>query len=497
MTDAALVCGRAPSDRRLPSGFRIRRDRWTRVWADGAVLVGGSPWRISTVSAAVSTFVRRLAENDDRGLEVSGAGDAAVARVLVDRGFAHPIVTGRSDRPVAVAIPVLDRPRELAELLESLAGRRCIVVDDGSANPTVIAAVARGRGADVIRHERNRGPAAARNSALRAVADDVLAFTDSDCVAGDGWPDALVGHFADPRVAVVAPRITPIVAGSGVLAEYERARSSLDMGRHPHLVVPGGRLGFVPSAALLVRTAALKPGGFDERLRLGEDVDLVWRLADAGWLVRYDPTVQVQHRARPNLLARLGRIQQYGTSAADLEERHPGRLAPARLSAWNVAAIGLLAAGHPLAAVGVTTAASVLLARRLRALPHAPALATRTVATGLVADGVQLGRMLRCEWAPVGAVMLVAAPRSRTARLAAALMVVPLLWEWETERPRLDPVRYTALRLLDDAAYGSGVIRGAFAARSVRPLVPQIRLPEALTSWRSRRRKASVADPEG
>ena len=47
------------------------------------------------------------------------------------------------------------------------------------------------------------------------------------------------------------------------------------------------KVSYVPTAALLVRRAALDsvtPGGgavFDPALRYGEDVDLVWRLHDA------------------------------------------------------------------------------------------------------------------------------------------------------------------------------------------------------------------------
>jgi len=54
---------------------------------------------------------------------------------------------------------------------------------------------------------------------------------------------------------------------------------------------------FVPSACLLIRRNCFGDG-FDETLRYGEDVDLVWRLHDRGWLVRYVADVAVTHRAR-------------------------------------------------------------------------------------------------------------------------------------------------------------------------------------------------------
>jgi GT2 family glycosyltransferase len=75
---------------------------------------------------------------------------------------------------------------------------------------------------------------------------------------------------------------------------------------------------YVPSAALIVRT----PVRFDEQLRYGEDVDLIWRLKDEGHRVVYDPSVVVLHHERDT----LRRTFRYGTSAAPLAARHPTRL---------------------------------------------------------------------------------------------------------------------------------------------------------------------------
>ena len=69
-------------------------------------------------------------------------------------------------------------------------------------------------------------------------------------------------------------------------------------------------------------------------------------------------------------------------------------------------------------------------------------------------------------------------PRFRTARTLVACMLGPIAWEWMTTDTRLDPVRYTALRLLDDAAYGTGVIASSVTSRVAAPLVPRVRLPE-------------------
>lgn len=484
-TDRAL--GHPPVERPLPTGFRVAWDDRTRQRSGGTILLGGSPWRVSRLSERTRAFVADLRSRGPSGLAVGNPQDGSVARVLLDRGFVNPVPPGQeADRPtVANVIPVLDRLEGLRALLGSHRAASTLVVDDGSADPEAVAAVAAAFGAGLVRHERNRGPAAARNTGFRATTAEVVAFVDSDCVVDEGWPDALLWHFADPGVGAVAPRVAPVRGAGGVVARFEQARSALDMGRHPELVRPGSRLGFVPSAALLVRRAALGEGGFDEGLRLGEDVDLVWRLVDAGWQVRYDPGVVVRHQGRESLVSWLRRTFEYGTSAADLELRHPGRLAPARLSGWNVAALLLAGRGRPAAGLAVLGLASVQLARQLDGLPQPGRLAAETVTRGVLADAAQAGRLLRREWWPVGAVTLLAAPRSRVARLGAAAMLVPIAMDFWRERPSLDPLRYLSLQLLDDAAYGSGVIASSIRSRSVRPLVPVVRLP--LPAWLTRR----------
>jgi hypothetical protein len=56
----------------------------------------------------------------------------------------------------------------------------------------------------------------------------------------------------------------------------------------------------------------------------------------------------------------------------------------------------------------------------------------------------------------------------------AALILLPPLLDWADRRPPLDPARYVAARLLDDAAYSLGVWQGCLARRTARPLLPVI-----------------------
>ena len=336
---------------------RVALDERVRRYDRGRVLVGGGG---------------RIVRLTDAGAATLGAPPPALARRLVDAGLAHPLPARVENPDATIVIPVRDRPAELDRCVAALAGAGVVVVDDGSRDADAIADVCRRRGARLLRRDRAGGPAAARNAAIARVETELIAFLDSDCVAPPDWVRALAGHFGDPRVAAVAPRVSD---------------PALDMGASPADVAPGRRVAYVPSAALIVRRAAL--GGFDEALRYGEDVDLVWRLHDRGWRVRYDPRVVIRHDATGLLTRRF----RYGTSAAPLAQRHPGRLAPFVIAPAPAAVLVLLAARKPKLAAAVLAAQTALLARKLHRLgvpaKLAPALTIRAVVA--TAKGVAWG----------------------------------------------------------------------------------------------------------
>lgn len=474
----------------LPAGRPVVWDDRVRLWDDASVVLGGAPWGVLRIAPAGRPFVRLLHAAGTRGLVAAPGVEQTLVDLLLARGIVHPVAltgVGDSGNTVEIVVPAYQHPELLDACLASLRRTapqsRIIVVDDASESPRVTE-VARSHGATVIRHAVNRGPAAARNTGLREVNSPIVAFVDADCVATDGWLATLIPHFDDPRVAAVAPRITPRAGRQTLLARYEAAHSALDMGVRPEVVTPGAALGFLPSAALVVRRdclSELSAEAFDERLRVGEDVDLVWRLIDAGTLVRYEPAAVVTHEIRPAALRWAGRIFDYGTSAAELDRRHPGRLSPARLAFRNVVAAALLLAPRRVAggvaAAGTVAVGTAMLARTLRASSVDPRVARIVAGKRLAADAAAAGHLLRREWWPIGWLALASTRRSRVARAAAATMLLPPVREWLNRRPEVDLPRYLLLRLTEDAAYGSGVILSAVRSRRPRVVLPQVKLP--------------------
>jgi mycofactocin system glycosyltransferase len=447
-----------------------------RTLAHGTVLVGGHPGRLMVLSPTGAEALGRLVA----GEPVTGAA-RALAHRLVAVGMAHPRPAGGDRaghvRSVTVVVPVRDRSASLDRCLEALGrGVDVVVVDDHSDDPTSVAQVVARHGARLIRRPVNGGPAAARNQALAGLATELVAFVDSDCTVGPGWLSALLWLFDDPAVGAVAPRIRPEPVhpndDRSARSRYAADRSPLDQGPEPSEVGPGRRVRYVPSTALVVRASSLV-GGFDEDLRIGEDVDWVWRLSDAGWRIRYEPSVTVFHREPDSWSALLARRFRYGTAAAPLARRHPGRLAPLELRPWPTAAVGAVLARQPALAVAVLAGSTVHLARGLRAR-HVPVWwSLRWTLQGAGWTAVGLGRAATMVGGPL---MAMAAWRSRRrALVGVTLMALPPLVEWVQRKPRLDPVQWSVASVVDDMAYGAGVWSGCLRWRSLGPLLPTVR----------------------
>ena len=461
----------------VPDGMRVVLDRRVRRLAGrdgGAALLGGAPPRLVHL---VPKAQAALGERDT--LTVTDPLTRALARTLLDAGLAHPapgIPGGPTRKEVTVVVPVKDRP--LDRLLATLPPEvGLVVVDDGSADPDAVAAAVKAAHGTVIRHETSRGPSASRNAGLAAATTPLVMFLDSDVVPQGDWLDPLLEHLADPTVALVAPRIVALHPVAGPLGRYEAVRSSLDLGPDPALIVPRSRVAYVPSAAMLVRKAAVGRG-FDEDMHVAEDVDLVLRLHAEGHRLRYEPRARVAHDHRTAPAAWWLRKAYYGTGAAPLARRHEGSVPPMVLSPWTAAACAAVLAQRrwslPVAAM-ITAVAAERLSRKLSRLQGPRSAALRLAGLGLSGAALQVGNaLLRHHW-PVAALLALVSRRARRAVLVAA--VAEGLGDWWTHRNRdagvrTDPLTHLVAHRLDDLAYGAGLWWGALTHRDAAALLP-------------------------
>ncbi len=454
----------SPTAAPIPIGTTVTLDQHARL-LDRNLLIGGAPWRLLRLPGGSREVVERW-----RGGGEVHAGEERFARTLVQQGLLHPRFHGGYDVDVLdVIVPVFNDVDGLRSLLSSLRGLHVTVVDDGSADAATVRDCASEIGAALVRLDENRGPAGARNAGASATSRPLIWFIDADVVLDDPLEllDRLQHHFADPLLSAVAPRVRG-AGGASIRDEFEQRFSPLDMGVHSTIVVPGGPVGYVPGACLLIRRTSFGDG-FDETLRLGEDVDLVWRLHDQGWLVRYDARAVVTHPARPDWRRWWSQRVGYGTSSGELARRHGRRLAPFRADVWTLIAWANAVAGQPAVASRVVRAAHGRLRSKLAETTDDPDLvAGAVVGRGMVLAGGPLARSAVRTYGPL---ILLSALHPKVRRRALLVFAVGTAWRWRATKVRPGDV---VLGVADDLAYGLGVYRGVWRSRSLDAIKPHV-----------------------
>jgi GT2 family glycosyltransferase len=218
------------------------------------------------------------------------------------------------------------RPRYLASCLESLRlqtagpdGFEIVVVDSGSppaAAAEIAALTATMPNARLVRLDRP-GISIARNAGAQAARGDYVAYLDDDAVTMPDWVEQI-------RRVILEEERPPAVLGGRVVPLWERPLppwwpdslrgilSIIEIQARGEYRTPDLPAWMAPWAVNMVveRAALLEAGGFDERLgRHGElllsdeDVQLAWRLQDAGRPARYDSRIVVRHSIQADRLS--------------------------------------------------------------------------------------------------------------------------------------------------------------------------------------------------
>jgi N-acetylglucosaminyl-diphospho-decaprenol L-rhamnosyltransferase len=254
----------------------------------------------------------------------------------------------------------------LASLGEHLGGFdwEALVVDNGSADGSDVAAEQAGPRVRVIRGGGNVGFAAAVNAAARLTRAPLLLLLNPDARLLPGAAEALCADLqAHAECAIVGPAVVnedsspqgsargdpDMLTGIfGRTALATRLFPRLGAARRNVVVLEdaaGGRdVDWVSGACMLVRREAFdRVGGFDERFFLyWEDADLCRRLRNAGWRTRYQPAAKVVHlvgcssRTNASLAIRAFHRSAYLYYATHV---HPSAWHPARWAAFALLAL--------------------------------------------------------------------------------------------------------------------------------------------------------------
>jgi GT2 family glycosyltransferase len=229
---------------------------------------------------------------------------------------------------VSFIVPVHNGERWLDEVLTSILEQRdgrpfeVIVVDDGSTDrsPDVLTPWV-DRGDIRLLRSTSRGVAAALNLGIREAHHPIVCLVDQDVVLRPGWLAALLAEFRSLHVGAVqgyylTDRQAPLLArvmGLDIEQRYDR--------------IGAGPTNHVCTGNSAYRLVALGEAGlFDEGFGYGLDNDMSYRLAGAGYELRFCPAATSVHRWRETLGSYLGQQYGVGYGRLDVVGRHPHRL---------------------------------------------------------------------------------------------------------------------------------------------------------------------------
>ncbi len=237
---------------------------------------------------------------------------------------------------VSVVVASYNGDRTLKACLDSLLrlnypDYEVILVDDGSTDTTPQIASSYPNVCH-LRHDTNLGLSAARNTGIGAASGEIIAFTDADCRADEDWLYYLVGALLSSEFAAVGgPNLLPpedsTVAAAVMVSPGGPAHVMLTDRQAEH--IPGCNMAFYKSALVGI-------DGFDPIFRrAGDDVDLCWRLQQAGFKIGFSPAAFVWHYRRSTARAYLNQQKGYGEAEALLVRKHPEYFNPFGGSVWR------------------------------------------------------------------------------------------------------------------------------------------------------------------
>lgn len=206
-------------------------------------------------------------------------------------GTLPAVTAGAPD--VSVVVATHDRPELLRGLLDALERQtlarerfEVVVVDDSSAPATrAVLDDARDLDLQVVTTGANVGAPRARNLGWRAARGALIAFTDDDCAPAPEWLEAGLRAWGRRPERFVQGATRP--AGGVSILELDPFRQSIEV---TSLSPESETCNIFYPRELLDRL-----GGFDESIRVGEDLELGWAARRAGAEPVFEPEALVEH----------------------------------------------------------------------------------------------------------------------------------------------------------------------------------------------------------
>ena len=198
-----------------------------------------------------------------------------------------------------ILIPTYNRPALPGPLIEALTAQlreddRLFVVWQGDQKPEIPLEDPR----IIALHQPHPNLPAARNAILNIGGNPVILYLDDDTRASEELLDEHRKAYRDPATGAVAGFVDDPNVPSGASVPSQFNPSTGELVQHFALPQSGHTLSVMGANMSFRRTALEKIGGFDTNYRhnaLWEEIDVSFRLQNAGYVLRYCSTAKVTH----------------------------------------------------------------------------------------------------------------------------------------------------------------------------------------------------------
>ena len=251
----------------------------------------------------------------------------------------------------SIVIPVYNRPEELEELLQSLAHQEgdisfeVIVVDDGSEKTSehVVKQFSNSYNIEYC-FKNNTGPGDSRNYGIKRASGSYFILLDSDCL--------LPEHYLHSVSEALEKNYTEAYGGpDSAHPSFTLLQKAFNYAMTSWLSTGGLRSSERPNRKFQLRSfnmglsakAFQLTGGFAKQ-RIGEDIDLNFRLEKLGCSTQFLPEAFVYHKRRTTLGQFFRQTRNFGAARPILSRLHPGtaKLSYALPSLFSLGLVGAL-----------------------------------------------------------------------------------------------------------------------------------------------------------
>ena len=386
------------------------------------------------------------------------------------------------EKGVTAIVPCFEDATQLERCLASLGMQgyidEIIVVDDASRNRAEIERLTSKYQGIYLRLEVNQGPAAARNYGASFARGATLVFCDCD-VAVDSTLSQVLDIVAHSAISIAAPRVVAAASNhfgdsANYLLRYETTASPLDMGEVPQIIDGNQKIWYLPSACLAIdATVFSQLEGFNERLRFGEDVDLVLRATKASHLAYYCADVQVRHAIRGSFGGFLRQRFNYGSASADLAQRHGQVISHLVLDEISLAMGFQFQLGLALRFLGYLNAARRW-SRNLAPTQSHDTFSTADIQKALQSIELELRGLVRALGVPLIAASLANRwIRTQSTKLILARALLAATNQITQDLSVRNSLQHVFLTLCDDLSYSCGLTFGSLRQKTLAAFVPR------------------------